>query len=61
MNTTITGMKNTLEGINGRITEVEKWVSDLEDKSGRNYCHRTRKRKKNEKKLQQSQRPQGQN
>ena len=24
MNTTITGMKNTLEGINGIITEVEK-------------------------------------
>ena len=25
-------MKNTLEGINGRITEVEKWVSELEDR-----------------------------
>ena len=25
-------MKNTLEGINGRITEVEKLVSELEDR-----------------------------
>ena len=24
-------MKNTLEGINSRITEAEKWISDLED------------------------------
>ena len=32
MNNTITEMKNTLEGINGRITEAEEWISDLEDK-----------------------------
>ena len=25
-------MKNTLEGINNRITEAEEWISDLEDK-----------------------------
>ena len=25
-------MKNTLEGINSRITEAEEWISDLEDK-----------------------------
>ena len=25
-------MKNTREGINSRITEVEEWISDLEDK-----------------------------
>ena len=25
-------MKNTLEGINSRITEAEEWVSDLEDR-----------------------------
>ena len=25
-------MKNTLEGINSRITEVEERISDLEDK-----------------------------
>ena len=25
-------MKNTLEGINGRITEAEEWKSDLEDR-----------------------------
>ena len=25
-------MKNTLEGINNRITEAEEWVSDLEDR-----------------------------
>ena len=32
MNNTITEMKNTLEGINSRITEVEEWISDLEDR-----------------------------
>ena len=25
-------MNNTLEGINSRITEAEKWISDLEDR-----------------------------
>ena len=32
MNNTITEMKNTLEGINSRITEAEKQIRDLEDK-----------------------------
>ena len=32
MNTTITEMKNTLEGINSRITEAEEQISDLEDR-----------------------------
>ena len=32
MNNTITEMKNTLEGINSRITEAEEQVSNLEDK-----------------------------
>ena len=32
MNNTITGMKNTLEGINSRITEAEEWISELEDR-----------------------------
>ena len=32
MNNTITEMKNTLEGINSRITEAEKQISDLEDR-----------------------------
>ena len=32
MNNTITEMKNTLEGINRRITEAEERVSDLEDR-----------------------------
>ena len=30
MNNTITEMKNTLEGINSRITEAEEWIRDLE-------------------------------
>ena len=25
-------MNNTLEGISSRITEVEEWISDLEDR-----------------------------
>ena len=32
MNTTITEMKTTLEGINSRITETEEHISDLEDR-----------------------------
>ena len=32
MNNTITEMKNTLEGINSRITEAEEHISDLEDR-----------------------------
>ena len=32
MNNTITEMKNTLEGINSRITEGEEQISDLEDR-----------------------------
>ena len=32
MNNTINEVKNTLEGINSRITEAEERISDLEDK-----------------------------
>ena len=32
MNNTITEMKNTLEGLNSRITEAEEQISDLEDR-----------------------------
>ena len=32
MNNTITEIKNTLEGINGRIIEVEEWINEVEDK-----------------------------
>ena len=32
MNNTITEMKNTLEGINTRITQAEEWISDLKDR-----------------------------
>ena len=32
MNNTINEIKNTLEGMNSRITEAEEWISDLEDK-----------------------------
>ena len=32
MNNTITEMKNTLEGINGRTIEAEERISELEDK-----------------------------
>ena len=37
----ITEMKNTLERINSRINEAEQRISELEDKSGGNQCHRT--------------------
>ena len=32
MNNTINEIKNSLEGINSRITEAEKWITDLENK-----------------------------
>ena len=32
MNNTVTEIKNTLEGINSKITEAEEWISDPEDK-----------------------------
>ena len=32
MNSTINEIKNSLEGINSRITETEEVISDLEDK-----------------------------
>ena len=32
MNNTKNEIKNSLEGINSRITEAEEWKSDLEDK-----------------------------
>ena len=31
-NSTTTEIKNTLEGINSRISEAEEWISELEDK-----------------------------
>ena len=31
-NNTITEIKNTLEGINSRISEAEEWINELEDK-----------------------------
>ena len=33
MNNKITEIKNTLEGINSRITEVEGQISELEDRT----------------------------
>ena len=33
MNNTINEIKNSLEGINSRITEAEEQISDLEDKT----------------------------
>ena len=32
MNNTINEIKNTLKGINSRISEAEEWISDLKDK-----------------------------
>ena len=32
MNNAITKIKNTLEGINSRITEEEEWISEWQDR-----------------------------
>ena len=47
MKNTITEMKNTLEGINSRITEAEEWISDLEERMVEIAV--SEQRKKNEK------------
>ena len=51
-------MKNTLEGINNRITEAEEWIGELEDK----MVEITAKEQNKEKRMKrrQSQRPLGQ-
>ena len=33
MNNTINEIKNSVVGINSRITEAEEWISDVEDKT----------------------------
>ena len=33
MNNTLNEIKNSLEGINSRITEAEEWINELEDKT----------------------------
>ena len=49
MNNTINEIKNSLEGINSRITEAEEWISDLEDKIVEVTATEQKKEKKNEK------------
>ena len=49
MSNTISEIKNSLEGINSRITEAEKWISDLEDKIVEITPTEQNKEKKNEK------------
>ena len=57
LNYTINEIKNSLEGINHRITETEEWISDLEDKVVEITTTEQNKEKKNEKNWGQSQRP----
>ena len=49
MSNTITDIINTLEGINGRITETEEQISELEDRMVETTAEEQNK-KKNEKK-----------
>ena len=50
MNNIITEIKNTLEGINTRITEAEERISDLEDRMVKITARsRIKKKKKDEK------------
>ena len=48
MNNTINEIKNSLEGINSRITEAEEGISDLEDKIVEITTTEQKKEKKNE-------------
>ena len=55
MNNTINEIKNTLEGINSRITEAEEWISELEWwKYGGNNCQGKEKREKRMKRIEDS-------
>ena len=49
MTKTIYEIKNSLEGVNSRITEAEKRISDLEDKIVEITTTEQNKEKKNEK------------
>jgi len=40
-------LKNTLEGINSRITEAEEWISELEDRMVEIPAEKQNKEKKN--------------
>ena len=60
MNNTRTEMKNTLERINGRITEAETQKSELEDKMVEITAIEQNKEWKSEKKWEQAQRHLGQ-
>ena len=40
-------LKNTLEGINSRITEAEEWISELEDRMVEITAEKQNKEKKN--------------
>ena len=44
MNNTITEMKNTLEGINSRIIETEKWICELKTEWWKPLLHNRRKK-----------------
>ena len=53
MDNAITEIKNTLEGINSRVTEAEEWISELEDRMVELTTveqNKENKRKKNKKK-----------
>ena len=49
MNNIISGVKNTLEGLNSRITEAEEEISDLEDRMVGNHSRKENKEKKKKK------------
>lgn len=42
---TITVMKNTLEGVNGGLDNIEKWISDLEDRIWKSPKQNNKKKK----------------
>ena len=46
-NNTVTEIKNTLEGINSRISEAGEWISDLEGKMMKITSEEQKKSKKN--------------
>ena len=54
MNSTVIGITNILEGTGNKITEAEKWISEMED---RMVEINEAERKKEKKKLGQPQRP----
>ena len=52
MKNVVTKMKNTLEGINSRLEDAEKWISDMDD--GVMECTQAQEQKEKKKRIKRN-------